>query len=84
MTFANEKDFVTSAHLQIERVIRRSRIGNRAEADFLLGQWQCCWAWIVDGVPHIQARGADMTPAQAFAVTVAIQLAIEWLSEELA
>ncbi len=73
---------ITEHRLQIERIILRGHSG--PEATFLVGEWFCCQAWFKDGVPLIHSRGTVMTVEQASTVSIALQMACEWVAEEMA
>ena len=80
-------DSVILQRLQIERIVRRGKDG--AEAEFVLptisGPWFCCRAWTWPKVPlsQIQARATAMTTDQAHAVSIALQMAVEWIALEM-
>lgn len=68
--------------VSIERIVRHN-LGGKVEAEFKAGEWYCCEAWIDCEGQHIQTRGTKMTPEQASTVAIAIQMALEWLGEEM-
>jgi hypothetical protein len=78
---------VSVVQAKIERVIYSDR--RCKSAQFMRdGEWFCCQAWVgnagdLDRGGKIQARGTSMTPEQAAIVAVAIQMAIDWIAEEL-
>lgn len=69
--------------MRIERVVHPDK-GNGRSAEFLRdGTWLCCQCWFEDGEPLIATRARGMTPEQAGVVAVALQMAIEWIAEEV-
>ncbi len=82
----SETKIVERVHrLQIERVIRRGVLFGRAEAEFrLMNGWMCCKAWIDRGLPLIQVQPTVMSRERASAVAISIQMALDWIAEELA
>jgi hypothetical protein len=76
---------VSVVHAKIERVVWRPWKSSRRSANFqLLDGRVLCHAWIEDDAPIIGIRQAVADPELAMTIGVAIQMAIDWLVEELA
>jgi hypothetical protein len=76
---------VQTVRAQIERLIFKGQRSPSAEFYHLRegGRWLAAQAWFQNDVPKVAARGCGMTIEEAAVVQVALQMAIDWIVEEL-
>jgi hypothetical protein len=70
-------------HVQIERVITRPKHSDLLVAEFWHEHSKICFAYTVHGKPYIQLHGGQMDLSKAKATGVALDLAYDWLMEQV-
>jgi hypothetical protein len=69
--------------VQIERVVRRPDDQEMLVAEFWHEHSRICFAYFVHGKPYIQLHGGQMDLAKAKATGAALDLAYDWLMEQV-
>ena len=69
--------------VQIERVVIRPKHSDVLVAEFWHDHSKVCFAYTVNGKPYIQLHGGQMDLEKAKAVGVALDLAYDWVMEQV-
>ena len=74
---------ITAHHVQIERVVHKPKHSDLLVAEFWHDHSKICFAYTVNGKPYIQLNGGQMNLEKAKATGVALDLAYDWLMEQV-
>jgi hypothetical protein len=69
--------------VQIERVVHKPKHSDLLVAEFWYDHSKICFAYTVNGKPYIQIHGGQMDLEKAKAVGVALDLAYDWVMEQV-
>lgn len=69
--------------IEIDRIVTRPKYADMLVAEFWHAHSKICFAYTVNGKPYIQLHGGQMDLAKAKATGVALDLAYDWLMEQV-
>jgi hypothetical protein len=74
---------LTAHAVQIERVVHKPKYSDLLVAEFWHDHAKICFAYTVNGKPFVQLHGGQMDLEKAKATGVALDLAYDWLMEQI-